>query len=81
MNLREFSYIRNKGTKNEWAIKGSPFEEGALKLNELNLIVGQNATGKSRTVAAICDLADLVSGNKNIEQIVFPANVNFRITA
>lgn len=71
MNLREFSYIRNKGTKNEWAIKGSPFEEGALKLNELNLIVGQNATGKSRTVAAICDLADLVSGNKNIEQIVY----------
>ena len=71
MYLRKFSYIRNKGTKNEWAIKGSPFEESALKLNELNLIVGQNATGKSRTVTAICDLADLVSGNKTIEQLVY----------
>lgn len=71
MELKKFSYIRNKGTKNEWAIKGSPLDDSPLVLNNVNLIVGQNATGKSRTLAAICDLADLVSGIKTPEQLLY----------
>lgn len=71
MELRFFSYTRNKGTKNEWAIKGSPNDNSSLFLNDINLIVGQNATGKSRTIRAILDLADLVSGLKTPEQLVY----------
>lgn len=71
MELRYFAYTRNKGTKNEWTLKGSPVDDTPLRLNDINLIVGQNATGKSRTLSAMLDLADLVSGVKTPEQLVY----------
>lgn len=75
MILKSFSYIRNKGTKNEWAIKGSPTEESPLKLVDVNLIVGKNATGKTNTVSSLRILADLISGEKEPQQIIYNTGI------
>ena len=65
MILKEFKFTRFKGEKNEWSIEGKPDGSGIvqpLTLENINLIVGLNASGKSRTVDAIRRIADLVSG-------------------
>ena len=45
----------------------------------INLFVGKNAVGKSRTLAVICDIARLLSERKKITQIKYP-NVKYQIT-
>lgn len=37
-----------------------------LKLNDINLIVGKNATGKTRTLVSICRLIKFITNEKNI---------------
>jgi AAA15 family ATPase/GTPase len=72
MVLKEIRFIRNKGEKNEWRIEGKPDESGIaqpLTLENINLIVGLNASGKSRTVDAIRRIADLVSGEVKLSNL------------
>ena len=71
MILRFLRYIRNGGTPWEWSIKGSPVDDSPLQFGGINLIIGQNATGKSNTLKALRDLADLVSGEKKIEALLY----------
>lgn len=71
MLLRSFSYTRNGGSSSEWKIQGSPAGDDSLVFGNLNLIIGQNATGKSNTMNAIRDLADLVSGVSKIENLIY----------
>ncbi len=54
MILNKFSYIEFESKPNEWK-----FEE--CTLGKVNLIVGKNATGKSRTLALLRSLAGLIA--------------------
>ncbi|MBO7466791.1 MAG: ATP-binding protein [Bacteroidaceae bacterium] len=71
MFLRSLSYIRNTGTPSEWRIQGSPIADEPLHFGSINLVIGQNATGKSNTLSALRDLADLVSGVRKIENLLY----------
>lgn len=71
MFLKSLSYTRNGGTSSEWKIQGSPVNEDPLFFDNINLIIGQNATGKSNTMKAIRDLADLVSGIRKIANMLY----------
>jgi len=55
MRLTSLEYEQFSGELNEWQLKG-------LALDNVNLLVGKNATGKSRTLSVIRGLAYLLSG-------------------
>jgi len=55
MYLRTFSFRENAGQKIEWLIDN-------VKLGEINLVVGQNSSGKTRTLNALSDLVDMLKG-------------------
>lgn len=67
--LKSFEYVREGGHPNEWKIIGSPKGYSPLELNQINLIVGKNASGKSNTIKALLNLADLLSGDKQIKNL------------
>jgi len=56
MQLKSISYTQFEGRPKEWRIKDFSF-------GDINLIVGRNATGKSRTLNVIKGLGNLVSGD------------------
>jgi energy-coupling factor transporter ATP-binding protein EcfA2 len=62
MRLNSISYTQFHGTDREWRLEG-------LTLRAINLIVGKNATGKSRTLNIINGLAKLVSGRKKPSEL------------
>jgi energy-coupling factor transporter ATP-binding protein EcfA2 len=55
MQLESITYAQFEGRPEEWSITGFSF-------GNINLIVGKNATGKSRTLNVITALGKLVSG-------------------
>jgi AAA15 family ATPase/GTPase len=59
MKLDSFEYVSNKGLPNEWRVE-------ECRLSQVNLIVGKNASGKSRIVKSIHLLSQLLSDD-NIE--------------
>ena len=59
MKLDSFEYLSNKGLPNEWRVE-------ECRLSQVNLIVGKNASGKSRIVKSIHLLSQLLSDD-NIE--------------
>ena len=72
MNLKAIKFIRFKGEINEWSIEGKPIDSKYgqwLTLENINLIVGKNASGKSRTIDAIRKIADLVSSDVKLSQL------------
>jgi len=69
MNLKALKFCRFKGEINEWSIEGKPENdkyEQWLTFENINLVVGKNASGKSRTIDAIRHIADLFSGKMNL---------------
>jgi AAA15 family ATPase/GTPase len=54
IQLLSIKYSEQLGTPNEWVLNHTP-------LNRINLIVGKNATGKSRTINVIAGLARLLT--------------------
>ncbi len=46
MLLKELKYSQFEGAPNEWKVEGASFDN-------INLIVGKNATGKSRLISVI----------------------------
>lgn len=64
MQLKTLSYRASN-----WSIEN-------LQLNAVSLLVGKNATGKSRTIATIARLRDLIEQEKFLEQstAVYPIN-------
>ncbi len=88
MILKSFKYVRERGKPNEWKLVGSPNDNSPLELGRTNLIVGKNASGKSNTIKALLNLADLLSGDKQIKnleiqsfsyEVTFEANTNVYI--
>ena len=72
MQLKEIKFSRFKDLPNEWSIEGRS-KQGvygqALTLNNINLIVGKNASGKSRTIFAIRQISDLLSGDAQLSRM------------
>ncbi|MBE9144242.1 ATP-binding protein [Planktothrix mougeotii LEGE 06226] len=60
MKLDIVEYIENEGLPSQWSIEG-------CQLGYINLIVGKNATGKSRILKAINILADLLADREKIK--------------
>jgi len=58
MILRKFDYFEFAGEPNEWSLNG-------LVLDNINLVVGKNATGKSNTLAKIGWLGDMIAGKQH----------------
>lgn len=76
MIIESLRYVRYEGKPYEWGIEdknGNPAD-----FQNINLFVGKNAVGKSRTLAVICDIARLLSERKKITQIKYP-NVKYQI--
>lgn len=67
MRLTSLEYDQFAGEPNEWQLKG-------LALDSVNLLVGRNATGKSRTLNVIKGLANLLSGD--VKVWFHPGNFN-----
>ena len=55
MYLRKLSFRENEGKKIEWLIDD-------VSLGEINLIVGKNSSGKTRTLNALSDLVSMLRG-------------------
>lgn len=55
MMLRSIDFIESENKPLEWRLEG-------LALGQINLLVGRNASGKSKALGAIGNLAGLVSG-------------------
>lgn len=55
MYLRKFTFTENAGKKTEWLIDN-------VSLGEINLVVGKNSSGKTRTLNALSDLVSMLRG-------------------
>ena len=62
MQLESITYAQFEGQPEEWSIT-------AFSFDRINLIVGKNATGKSRTLNVIGGLGNLVSGDTKLKFI------------
>lgn len=76
MIIRALKYIRYAGEPREWSIVGS--NDDYAYFDNLNLLVGKNASGKSRTLNLIRQIANLFSGQISLKQAVSPSE-NFEI--
>ncbi len=68
MKLKSIQYSQYNGEPEEWQLEG-------CTLNNINLIVGKNATGKTKTLNVIASLTDLLAGDKQAKY----SNGNFRM--
>ncbi|MEG4419178.1 AAA family ATPase [Microcoleus sp. LAD1_D5] len=59
MKLDIFDYVYNKGLPDEWRVE-------KWQLSKTNLIVGKNASGKSKIVRAIYTLSELLSNSRSL---------------
>lgn len=57
MKLKSIQYKQNEGKPGEWSLEG-------CTLGDINLMVGKNATGKTRTLEIISALTDLFLGKR-----------------
>ena len=72
MRLTEMKFSHFKGQANEWGIEGRPINgeyEQWLSFEQLTLIVGKNASGKSKTLDAIRRIADLFCGDDYLSRL------------
>ena len=59
MQLKSLEYIQHEGEPEEWATEGLTFEG-------INLIVGKNASGKSRILNVIKNISGVLAGDRDI---------------
>lgn len=62
MFLKSIEYAQFEGTPRLWQLEGCTF-------GSINLIVGKNATGKSRSLSVINSLANLLSGESKLRYL------------
>ena len=78
MFLKNIKFCRFKGQKYEWSIEGKPLngvDSQPVSFQEINLVVGKNATGKSKTINTIRQLSDLLSGDVKLSQLVYDTSI------
>jgi energy-coupling factor transporter ATP-binding protein EcfA2 len=71
MIIRALKYTRYAGEPREWHIIGNNNDYAYFE--NLNLLVGKNASGKSRTLNVIREIANLLSGHVNLKQAFSPS--------
>lgn len=72
MQLKSILFSRFKGEAQEWNIEGRDIDgkfNQPLSFGDINLIVGKNASGKSKTIDAIRHIADLISGDVKLSRL------------
>jgi len=70
MILRSLKYTRYAGEPREWAIAGRDGDYAYF--NNINLLVGKNASGKSRTLNLLREIASLFSGRTDLNDVLSP---------
>ena len=78
MNLKAIKFCRFQGEINEWSIEGkliNGVDNQWVTFENINLIVGKNATGKSRMVDVLRRIADLVSGEIKITDLEYSSAI------
>ena len=70
MRVASMNYVQWEGTPREWRIDG-------VLLNPINLLVGSNASGKSRILNVISGLAKLLAGDTKLMVLSGDYNVTF----
>lgn len=76
MIIESLKYVRYKGKPYEWGIEDK--EGNPTNFDNINLFVGKNAVGKSRTLSVICDIARLLSTRKQVSDLKYP-DVKYQI--
>lgn len=74
MNLKAIKFCRFNKQKYEWSIEGKPANgvyNQWVTFEDINLIVGKNATGKSKTVNSIRQLGDLLAGKVKLSNLIY----------
>ena len=74
MYLKAIKFSRFFGQPYEWSIEGKPENtvyNQWVTFENINLIVGKNATGKSKTINALGQLANLLAGNVRLSQLFY----------
>lgn len=74
MILKAMKYCRHKGDEREWCIEGKPVNDEYgqwLTLNQINLIVGRNASGKTNTLNIIRNILDLIAGRIKLSNLTY----------
>jgi AAA15 family ATPase/GTPase len=62
MYLRKLTFRENEGKAIEWLIDD-------VHLGKINLIVGENSSGKTRTLNAVSEMVEMLKGSRNIPKI------------
>ena len=78
MFIKSIKFCRFKGQKYEWSMEGKPMNgliEQPVTFQEINLVVGKNATGKSKTINVIRMLSDLLSGDVKVSQLPYRTSI------
>lgn len=71
MILNALKYTRYAGEPREWSIVGRDGDYAYF--GNMNLLVGKNASGKSRTLNVIREIANLLAGRINLKQAISPS--------
>ncbi|MFV0329731.1 MAG: ATP-binding protein [Dysgonomonas sp.] len=71
MIIRALKYTRYAGEPREWSIVGK--DDDFAYFDNINLLIGKNASGKSRTLNVIREIANLLSGRINLKQAFSPS--------
>lgn len=71
MILKALKYTRHIGAPREWSIVGN--NDDYAYFGNINLLVGKNASGKSRTLDVIREIAGLLSGKINLAETASPS--------
>lgn len=74
MFINNIKFCRFKEQKFEWSMEGKPangVEGQSVTFQKINLVVGKNATGKSKTIDTIRQLSDLLSGNRKLSELTY----------
>lgn len=70
MILKALKYKRYHDTPREWSIEGKNGD--LVSFGNINLLVGKNAAGKSRTLSVIKELSKLLMARDSISVLKFP---------
>lgn len=71
MILNALKYTRYFGEPREWCIIGR--DNDYAYFGNMNLLVGKNASGKSRTLNVIREIANLLSGKIDLKEAISPS--------
>ncbi|OCQ93355.1 hypothetical protein BCD67_03710 [Oscillatoriales cyanobacterium USR001] len=72
MKLDIFDFVYNKGLPSEWRVE-------ECRLGQINLIVGKNASGKSRIIMAIYTISQLLSNTSTLQHESYEWHLLFDI--